>query len=93
MEAKVVKLEEENQDLKQNRERASKQLQSFADKFYVATEDVRLNAFKSSSPSPYPSLAELRTVSRRNSASSVGSVYSRDSTGSRYSALSVTSQS
>ena len=93
MEAKVIKLEEENQELKQNREKASKQLQSFADKFYVATEDIRLDGIGSLSPSPYPSVTELRTVSRRNSACSSGSIYSRDSAGSRYSSISVTSQS
>ena len=93
LEAKVVKLEEENQDLKQNREKASKQLQNFADKFYLATEDIRLDGIGSLSPSPYPSLAELRTVSRRNSAASSVSTYSRDSVGSRYSGISMTSQS
>lgn len=88
-EAKVVKLEEENQELKENRNKASKQLQSFADKFYLATEDITLNIISSQSPSP----ELIRTMSRRNSVSSNESYCSRDSTGLRSSDISVTSQS
>lgn len=89
LEAKVVKLEEENQELKQSRGLASKQLQEFADRFYAATESTKIGSL---SASPHPSVSELRmsaTPSRRDSMSSVGSLYSRDSIGSRYSGISI----
>lgn len=80
----MIKLEEENQDLKHNRGLASRQLQEFADRFYAATERT---------PSPSTSVCDLRvrgsrTPSKRDSVSSVGSIYSRDSVGSRYSGIS-----
>lgn len=72
-------------DLKENRGLASKQLQEFADSFYAATEKTT---------SPRPSVGEMRmrgftTLSKRDSVSSTGSLYSRDSVGSRYSSISL----
>ena len=91
-----MKLEEENQALKQNRELAQTQLQDFADLFYAATEGIRLGS-GSISPVPRLSVVEMRmkgsiTPSRRDSASSGVSIFSRDSVGSRLSGISISSQ-
>lgn len=75
LEAKVVKLEKDNEQLKSVRAQAGKQLQSFAEIFYSETETIKL---RSTNPSPHPSTAELRR-SRTDSLSSSGSRYSRAS--------------
>ena len=94
LEAKVVKLEKDNEQLMAVRAQAGKQLQSFAELFYAETETIKL---RSCNPSPHPSMKELR-ISRTNSLSSNGSRHSsssrnssnsRNSRGSRISNQSV----
>lgn len=62
MEAKVVKLEKDNENLKATRAKAGQQLQNFAEIFYNATETVKVTG--STNNSPHPSLGELRQLSR-----------------------------
>lgn len=76
LEAKVVKLEKDNEQLKSVRVQAGKQLQGFAEIFYAETESIKLRG--SCNPSPHPSLAELRR-SRTDSLSSSSSGNSRGS--------------
>ena len=75
LEAKVVKLEKENESLKLAQSKAQSQLQVFADKFYAETE--RISIAGSHPSSPQSSFGELRTLSRTNSVSSNVSVHSK----------------
>ena len=84
LEAKVVKLEKDNEHLKATRAQAGLQLQNFAEIFYSETETIKLCG--SATTSPHPSLAELRRRSRTDSLSSNSSLHSR---GSRFSGASL----
>ena len=75
LEAKVVKLEEDNQKLKTGRETAGQQLQDFAEKFFAVSDAISIKGSPAPSPrpSPYPSLADLNLFARRGSRDSVSS--------------------
>lgn len=75
MEAKIIKLEKENESLKLAQTKAHKQLKMFADKFYADTEGISVSG--SHPPSPQSSAAELLTLSRTDSASSNASMHSK----------------
>ena len=75
LEAKVVRLEKENELLKSAQSMAHKQLQLFADKFYAETEGISI--VESHPPSPQSSLVELQMLSRTDSVSSNVSVHSK----------------
>lgn len=90
LEAKVVKLEEDNQKLIARREMAGQQLQDFAEKFFAASDAISIKGSPAPSPrpSPYPSLTDLNILMRRGSrADSVSS--SRRSSQSRLSGISL----
>ena len=78
MEAKIVKLEKDNEKLKNRKEKAGQQLQEFSEKFFAMTDE----AIKVSPvASPFPSLKNLH---RRDSVCS-----SNSSQSSRLSAISL----
>ena len=77
LEAKVVKLERDNEQLKSSRAQAGLQLQNFAERFYSETETIKIGG--SCNTSPHPSIVELHRRSRTDSLSSNGSQHSRNS--------------
>lgn len=77
LEAKVVKLERDNEQLKASRTRAGLQLHNFAERFYSETETIKIGG--SCNTSPHPSIAELHRRSRTDSLSSNSSQHSSNS--------------
>ena len=75
LEAKVVKLEKDNEQLKSVQNHAGKQLQSFAEMFYAETESIKL--IGSCNPSPHTSETELKRKK-----STTESLFSRSSSNS-----------
>lgn len=71
----MVRLEKENESLKIAQNKAHKQLQEFADKFYAETEGV--SVANSHPSSPQSSMTELMTLSRTDSVSSNVSGHSK----------------
>ena len=61
LEAKVVRLEEENKVLQQSRAKAGQQLHNFAERFYSATDAVKAQTVPTVTPSesPHQSLVEF----------------------------------
>ena len=82
LEAKVIKLEEANEKLKDTRTNAHSQLKDFADKFYAMDSGSPV-------PSPHPSVTELRFRSRTDSVSSSGSSRSSKVSSYRLSGISI----
>ena len=68
LEAKLVRLEEENEVLQQSRAKAGQQLHNFAEMFYRATDAVKAQTVSTVTPSesPHHSLIELERTERQS---------------------------